>query len=100
MTISVITIAKPEKIAPTTKNGGKIVECHPGSIEDAKSVGIKSVATHPIAKIYFEKDIEEEIVYYKDNPKEIIKSIKYIIENNMKQKVVIPERINLRDICG
>src|ERR1043165_9623777 len=26
-----MTIAKPEKIAPATKYGGKIVECHPGS---------------------------------------------------------------------
>ena len=27
----VITIAKPEKIAPATKYGGKIVVCHPGN---------------------------------------------------------------------
>ena len=33
-TISVSTIAKPEKIAPATKNGGKIVECQPGSERD------------------------------------------------------------------
>ena len=31
-TISVSTMANPEKIAPTTKNGGKIVECQPGTI--------------------------------------------------------------------
>jgi len=35
--IRVITIAKPEKIAPATKYGGKIVVCHPGSCEVAKS---------------------------------------------------------------
>ena len=30
-TSSVTTSAKPEKIAPATKNGGKIVECQPGT---------------------------------------------------------------------
>ena len=34
---TVITIAKPEKIAPATKYGGKIVVCQPGIIETAKS---------------------------------------------------------------
>ena len=34
---SVFTIAKPEKIAPATKYGGKIVVCHPGITEVAKS---------------------------------------------------------------
>ncbi|MNV97432.1 hypothetical protein D3C71_1925520 [compost metagenome] len=33
----VCTIAKPEKIAPATKYGGKIVVCHPGITEVAKS---------------------------------------------------------------
>jgi hypothetical protein len=33
----VSTIAKPEKIAHATKYGGKIVVCHPGIIETAKS---------------------------------------------------------------
>ena len=28
---SVTTMANPEKIAPATKYGGKIVVCHPGS---------------------------------------------------------------------
>ena len=28
---------KPEKIAPTTKKGGKIVECQPGTMVYAKS---------------------------------------------------------------
>jgi hypothetical protein len=36
-TISVSTIAKPLKIAPATKYGGKIVVCQPGSCETAKS---------------------------------------------------------------
>ena len=31
------TIAKPEKIAPATKYGGKIVACQPGTIAMAKS---------------------------------------------------------------
>ncbi len=31
------TIANPAKIAPATKYGGKIVACHPGSCETAKS---------------------------------------------------------------
>ena len=31
------TIAKPEKMAPITKNGGKIVACHSGTIDTAKS---------------------------------------------------------------
>ena len=35
--ISVSTIAKPEKIAPATKYGGKIVVCQPGSWLTAKS---------------------------------------------------------------
>ena len=34
---SVITIANPEKIAPATKNGGKIVECQPGRMAIVKS---------------------------------------------------------------
>ena len=34
---STITIAKPEKIAPATKYGGKIVECQPGSCATEKS---------------------------------------------------------------
>ena len=34
---SVSTIAKPLKIAPATKNGGKIVECQPGTSAIAKS---------------------------------------------------------------
>src|SRR5690606_5107128 len=33
----VFTIAKPEKIAPATKYGGRIVVCHPGITEVAKS---------------------------------------------------------------
>ena len=33
----VITRATPLKIAPATKYGAKIVECHPGTIERAKS---------------------------------------------------------------
>jgi hypothetical protein len=33
----VMTIATPEKIAPATKYGGKIVACHPGTIDIAKS---------------------------------------------------------------
>ena len=33
----VITIATPEKIAPATKYGGKIVACQPGTILIAKS---------------------------------------------------------------
>ena len=37
MTISVTTIAKPEKMAPATKYGGKIVVCQPGMTEVAKS---------------------------------------------------------------
>src|SRR5687768_9689161 len=31
-------MAKPLKIAPATKYGGKIVECHPGSFDSAKSM--------------------------------------------------------------
>src|SRR5690606_18384028 len=34
----VCTIAKPEKIAPATKYGGKMVVCHPGITEVAKSI--------------------------------------------------------------
>ena len=34
----VLTIAKPENIAPATKYGGKIVVCHPGITEVAKSI--------------------------------------------------------------
>ena len=55
--ISVSTIAKPEKIAPATKNGGKIVECQPGTRAIAKSVvtmlwtestsGVASPASRP-----------------------------------------------------
>src|SRR5882757_1793837 len=37
MISKVNTIAKPEKIAPATKYGGKIVVCHPGTTEVAKS---------------------------------------------------------------
>src|SRR5690348_12833153 len=37
ITIRVCTIAKPEKIAPATKYGGKMVVCHPGITEVAKS---------------------------------------------------------------
>ena len=35
---NVRTIAKPEKIAPATKQGGKIVVCQPGIRLTAKSV--------------------------------------------------------------
>ncbi len=35
---TVSTIAKPLKIAPATKYGGKIVVCHPGSTDVAKSI--------------------------------------------------------------
>ena len=34
---SVSTMAKPEKMAPATKYGGKIVACQPGSSDTAKS---------------------------------------------------------------
>ena len=34
----VCTIAKPEKTAPETKYGGKIVVCHPGTMDVAKSI--------------------------------------------------------------
>jgi hypothetical protein len=33
----VFTMAKPEKIAPATKYGGKMVVCHPGITDVAKS---------------------------------------------------------------
>src|SRR5690606_949478 len=33
----VITIARPLKMAPATKYGAKTVECHPGTIDTAKS---------------------------------------------------------------
>ena len=36
--IKVNTIANPEKIAPATKYGGKIVVCHPGITDVAKSM--------------------------------------------------------------
>ncbi len=36
-TISVTTMAKPLKMAPATKYGGKIVECQPGNWATAKS---------------------------------------------------------------
>src|SRR6185295_2210802 len=36
-TNSVCTIANPEKMAPATKYGGKIVVCHPGTTDVAKS---------------------------------------------------------------
>ena len=36
-TMMVSTIAKPPKIAPATKYGGKIVVCQPGTTEVAKS---------------------------------------------------------------
>ena len=35
---SVNTMAKPEKIAPATKYGGKIVVCQPGITDVAKSM--------------------------------------------------------------
>ena len=35
--IMVSTIAKPEKMAPATKYGAKIVACQPGTIDMAKS---------------------------------------------------------------
>ena len=35
--ISTSTIAKPEKIAPSTKNGANRVECQPGTRAIAKS---------------------------------------------------------------
>src|SRR5690606_20145673 len=38
MSNKVCTMAKPEKIAPATKYGGKIVVCHPGITEVAKSM--------------------------------------------------------------
>ena len=37
-TISVTTIARPLKMAPATKYGGKINECQPGNWATAKSV--------------------------------------------------------------
>src|SRR5512144_2875635 len=37
ITMSVTTIANPEKIAPATKYGGKIVACQPGVSAIAKS---------------------------------------------------------------
>jgi hypothetical protein len=37
MTIKDTTMAKPEKMAPATKYGGKMVVCQPGRIETAKS---------------------------------------------------------------
>ena len=30
-------MAKPEKMAPATKNGGKMVACHRGTMDTAKS---------------------------------------------------------------
>ncbi len=36
-TSTVMTIAMPEKIAPATKYGAKIVVCQPGTIDVAKS---------------------------------------------------------------
>src|SRR6478609_10804740 len=38
MISKVFTIANPEKTAPATKYGGRIVVCHPGITEVAKSI--------------------------------------------------------------
>jgi hypothetical protein len=57
---STSTIAKPEKIAPSTKNGAKSVECQPGTRAIAKShdttlwtemtSGVASAAKRPYAR--------------------------------------------------
>ena len=48
----VCTIAKPEKIAPATKYGGKIVVCQPGITEVAKSIDtmVCTESTRGVAK--------------------------------------------------
>ena len=38
ISIRVMTMAKPEKMAPATKYGGKIVVCQPGNWAVAKSI--------------------------------------------------------------
>ena len=38
MIMSVSTMANPEKIAPTTKYGGKTVVCQPAMTDVAKSI--------------------------------------------------------------
>ena len=55
---SVFTIAKPEKIAPATKYGGKIVVCHPGITEVAKSKDtmVCTESTNGVAKPANTKD--------------------------------------------
>ena len=36
--INIEIMANPDNIAPMTKYGGKIVECHPGKTDTAKSM--------------------------------------------------------------
>ena len=54
----VSTIAKPEKMAPATKYGGKIVLCQPGTIAAAKShdtmlwTEMTSTVTRPASTAY------------------------------------------------
>src|SRR6202000_3025879 len=60
--INVSTIAKPEKMAPATKYGGKIVVCQPGNCDVAKSndttectestSGVASAASSRYARSY------------------------------------------------
>ena len=54
----VFTIANPENTAPATKYGGKIVVCHPGTIEVAKSIDtiVCTESTSGVAKPASTKD--------------------------------------------
>ncbi|MNX63933.1 hypothetical protein D3C86_949450 [compost metagenome] len=55
---NVFTIANPENTAPATKYGGKIVVCHPGITEVAKSIDtiVCTESTSGVAKPANTKD--------------------------------------------
>src|SRR5690554_7037366 len=81
---SVFTIANPEKIAPATKYGGRIVVCHPGITDVAKSndTMVCTESTNGVAKPANTKDTSSKRCQSLARPDHPNDKIEYILFAN------------------
>src|SRR5690606_25740693 len=80
----VFTIANPEKIAPATKYGGKMVVCHPGITDVAKSndTMVCTESTNGVAKPANTKDTSSKRCQSFARPDQPNDKVEYILFAN------------------
>ena len=99
MIINTITIAKPWKIAPTTKYGGKMVVCQPGSTDEAKSVETIECTetTNTAAKPPRIKASASKRCHWRDEPVQPIEKKPYIafLIFDFVRSLIVPKSGNM-----